>query len=52
MGGMGKLEDIINIVKNTEIDGVAIADMISYQRYSFKEIQIYQFQNVLNIRYE
>ena len=38
-GGMGKPDDIIDIVKNGEANAVSMADIIHYNRYSLKDIK-------------
>lgn len=38
-GGMGKIEDLIEVVRNGGADGVAMADILHYQRQNLSDIR-------------
>ena len=39
-GGMGKIVDLQELLKNTDVGGVAIADVLHYKRLSIEELRI------------
>lgn len=49
-GGFGTIEDLINLVKNTDIDGVAIASQLHYQRETLNRIKRASKEHGLNFR--
>lgn len=49
-GGMGKFEDLNRVVDESNADAVAIADVIHYERLTFKEIREESLLNGINVR--
>jgi cyclase len=49
-GGMGSLNDFVDVVKLGRVDAVAIADIIHYKRTRISEIKSFANQNKINIR--
>ena len=49
-GGMGELKHFENVVKLSNCDGVAIANMLHYSKTSINEIKSYSIKQNINIR--
>ncbi len=49
-GGMGELTHFEKVVKSSNCDGVAIANMLHYKKISVKEIKNFSIKNNINIR--
>jgi cyclase len=49
-GGMGKLDDFIEVVDNAGADAVAMADVLHYQRVTVKEIRSHARLHDLSVR--
>ena len=49
-GGMGKPDDLIDVVKKAKADAVAIAHILHYNKYSILEIRNNAFQQGIHIR--
>ena len=51
-GGAGKLEHLITVSKDNNIDGISLASILHYNLNSIKEIKKYLLDNNTNIRVE
>jgi len=49
-GGMGKLEDLSEVVTLGKADAVAMADVLHYKRLTFPEIRNYALNNSIHVR--
>lgn len=49
-GGMGSPDDLIDAVNNGNVDAVAMADIIHYERYNIHDIRNIARQNKINVR--
>lgn len=49
-GGMGKLQDIVDVVQTAKADAVAIADCLHYKRFSIPEIKEFSMRSGINMR--
>lgn len=49
-GGMGKLEHIYNLVKETEVDAIAIANCLHYNHYSVDQIKKFCKEKNISVR--
>lgn len=49
-GGMGSLEDLLSVVNYGKVDGVAMADVLHYDRLDLKKIREYAMKNGVNVR--
>jgi cyclase len=49
-GGMGKLEDLISVVKEGGADSVAMADILHYERASIPSIRTFAESNGISVR--
>ena len=49
-GGMGRMEDLTNVISNGKADAVAMADMIHYNRATIQEIRNYALNQGLDVR--
>ncbi|HAU1193302.1 TPA: glycosyl amidation-associated protein WbuZ [Legionella pneumophila subsp. raphaeli] len=49
-GGMGKLEDLTEVVCEAKADAVAMADVLHYKRISLPEIRKYALDNDIHVR--
>jgi cyclase len=49
-GGMGKLEDLKNVVLNSKADGVSMADILHYNKFNLKNIREYALVENLKVR--
>lgn len=49
-GGMGKLDDIVDVVKEGGADAIAIADMLHYQRASVGDIRVAAMASGIDVR--
>jgi cyclase len=49
-GGMGKLQDILDVVDIAKADAVAIADALHFKRFNLSEIRSYCIQSGIKLR--
>lgn len=49
-GGMGKLEDLKNVVLNSKADAVSMADILHYNKFNLKNIREYALAENLKVR--
>jgi imidazole glycerol-phosphate synthase subunit HisF len=49
-GGMGNMNDLLNVVDKGHADAVAMADIIHYQRATFQDVRDFSFENDLSVR--
>ena len=49
-GGMGKLQHFVDIVKMSDCDGVAIADLLHYSKITIKDLKNFSIKEKINIR--
>ena len=49
-GGLGKPEDLVQVVKYGNVQAVAIADYLHYKRGTIKDLKLNAFHNKLNVR--
>jgi len=50
-GGMGKPEDLISVINETEVDAIAMADILHYKRVKIADIRIVAENAGLGVRY-
>ena len=50
-GGMGKPEDLISVINETEVDAIAMADILHYKRAKIPDIRIVAENAGLGVRY-
>ena len=50
-GGMGKLSDVSNIIKTTNIDAVAVARSLHYNKFTIKEIKEHCKKEEISVRH-
>lgn len=49
-GGMGKLEDVVDVVLNGKADAVAAANVLHYGKFSIREIKEFSAQSNISMR--
>ncbi len=49
-GGMGKLDDLADVIINAKADAVAMADIIHYDRSTIKDIRTYAISKDIGVR--
>ena len=49
-GGLGKPEDLVNAVKDGNVQAVAIADYLHYKRGTIRDLKQTAHQNLINVR--
>jgi imidazole glycerol-phosphate synthase subunit HisF len=49
-GGMGKAEDLVEVVRSAEADGVAMADILHYGRATLQQLRAAALEAGLNVR--
>ena len=49
-GGMGRREDLLEVVCNADADAVAIADMLHFQRIQIEDLRDYAISNNIHVR--
>ena len=49
-GGMGRLEDLTDVIREGKADAVAMADVLHYKRLSLSEIRNYALDNDIHVR--
>ena len=49
-GGVGSPEDVVNAIKKGKADGVAIADVLHYDRYTLAEIRASVLESGIHVR--
>lgn len=49
-GGMGKCQDLVDVVTEGQADAVAMADILHYKRKTVSQIRFYALEKGLNIR--
>ena len=49
-GGLGKPEDLVQVVKYGNVQAVAIADYLHYKRGTIKDLKLNAFHNKLNVK--
>ena len=47
---MGKLSDVVDVVKNANVDAVAIARSLHYNNFTIKEIKDYCLDEGIHLR--
>jgi cyclase len=50
-GGMGKPEDLVDVIKNGHVDAVAMADILHYNRFSLDELRQFAKENAVQVRH-
>jgi imidazole glycerol-phosphate synthase subunit HisF len=49
-GGMGRKEDLLDAVCNTDVDAIAIADMLHYKRLNIRYLREFAINNGIGVR--
>ena len=49
-GGMGRLQDFVDVVNEGSADAVAMAYTLHYNKYSVADIKNYAAKNNINVR--